>query len=47
MLMSLFFAVGHMVVWVKDKVAKATPATFTLEKDDKIVNVTINAVDGE
>ena len=42
----LGLAVGHMVVGVKDEVAKATPATFTLEKDDKIVNVTINAVDG-
>ena len=43
----LGLAVGHMVVWVKDEDAKATPATFILEKDDKIVNVTINAVDGE
>ena len=43
----LGLAASHMVVWLKDEVAKATPATFTLEKDDKIVNVTINAVDGE
>ena len=43
----LGLAARHMVVQVKDEDAKATPATFILEKDDKIVNVTINAVDGE
>ena len=38
---------GHLLVWVKADLAKTTPATFTLTKDDKVVNVTISAVDGE
>ena len=38
---------GHMVVWVKAPLAKTTPATFRLEKDDKAIDVTITAVDGE
>lgn len=36
---------GHMVVWVKADVAKATPATFRLEKDSKVIDVTITAED--
>ena len=38
---------GHLLVWVKADLAKTEPATFSLEKDDKKINVTIKAVDGE
>ena len=38
---------GHLLVWVKADLAKTTPATFTLTKDEKTVDVTISAVDGE
>lgn len=38
---------GHMVVWVKADLAKTEPATFTLVKDDKRINVTIKAFDAE
>ncbi len=34
---------GHMVVWVKADLAATTPATFTLTKGEKTVDVTINA----
>lgn len=37
---------GHMIVWVKADVAKATPATFQLAKGSDEVNVTITAKDG-
>ena len=33
---------GHMAVWVKASVAKATPATFSLEKNGNIIDVTIS-----
>lgn len=36
---------GHMVVWVKAGLAKTTPATFRLEKDQKVIDVTITAED--
>jgi hypothetical protein len=42
---ALGLAAGHMVVWVKADVAKETPATFTLEKDGKSLDVVINAKD--
>ena len=38
---------GHLLVWVKADLAKTEPATFTLEKGDKKINVVIKAVDGE
>ena len=38
---------GHLLVWVKADLAKTEPATFSLEKDDKRINVTIKAVDAE
>jgi len=38
---------GHLLVWVKADLAKTEPATFTLKKDDKEINVVIKAVDGE
>ena len=41
----LGLGVGHMVVWVKADVAKTTPATFTLEKDGNVIDVTITAKD--
>ena len=43
----LGLAAGHMVVWVKADLAKTEPATFSLVKGDKRINVVINAVDGE
>jgi len=36
---------GHMVVWVKAGLAKTTPATFRLEKGQKVIDVTITAED--
>ena len=33
---------GHMVVWVKASVAKDTPATFSLEKNGNVIDVTIS-----
>ena len=38
----LGLSAGHMAVWVKASVAKTTPATFSLEKDGNIINVTIS-----
>lgn len=43
----LGLAAGHMVVWVKADLAKDDPATFSLVKGDKRINVEIKAVDGE
>ena len=43
---ALGLGAGHMVVWVKADVAKTTPATFRLEKDGKVIDVTITAEDG-
>jgi len=37
---------GHLAVWVKAATAAATPATFTLEKDGKVINVSITAKNG-
>ena len=42
---ALGLAAGHLAVWVKADVAKATPATFTLEKDGNVIDVTITAKD--
>ena len=44
---ALGLGAGHLVVWVKADLAKTEPATFSLEKGEKKINVTVTAVDGE
>ena len=41
----LGLAAGHMVVWVRG--GGELPATFTLTKNGRVVNVSVNMVDGE